>query len=91
MSYATLHVVGSDNNRSGDVAPDPAESHAWVAAALASSVTSNRLAPCRRMALSSLVMCFIWLSIVVKYERPEYEYGLLSDRKFGNRGTLMPS
>jgi len=23
--YATLHVVGSDNNRSGDVAPDPAE------------------------------------------------------------------
>ena len=25
MQYATLHVVGSDNNCSGDVAPDPAE------------------------------------------------------------------
>ncbi len=25
VSYATLHVVGSDNNRSGDVSPDPAE------------------------------------------------------------------
>ena len=25
VTYATLHVVGSDNNRSGDVAPDPAE------------------------------------------------------------------
>jgi hypothetical protein len=23
VTYATLHVVGSDNNRSGDVAPDP--------------------------------------------------------------------
>jgi hypothetical protein len=28
VTYATLHVVGSDNNRSGDVAPDPAE---WAA------------------------------------------------------------
>ena len=28
VMYATLHVVGSDNNRSGDVAPDPAE---WAA------------------------------------------------------------
>jgi hypothetical protein len=28
VTYATLHVVGSDNNRSGDVAPDPAE---WTA------------------------------------------------------------
>ena len=28
ITYATLHVVGSDNNRSGDVAPDPAE---WAA------------------------------------------------------------
>jgi hypothetical protein len=25
VTYATLHVVGSDNNRSGDVAPDPVE------------------------------------------------------------------
>lgn len=25
VTYAALHVVGSDNNRSGDVAPDPAE------------------------------------------------------------------
>jgi hypothetical protein len=28
VTYATLHVVGSDNNRSGDVAPDPVE---WAA------------------------------------------------------------
>lgn len=28
VTYATLHVVGSDNNRSGDVEPDPAE---WAA------------------------------------------------------------
>ena len=28
VTYATLHVVGSDNNRSGDIAPDPAE---WAA------------------------------------------------------------
>jgi len=28
VTYAALHVVGSDNNRSGDVAPDPAE---WAA------------------------------------------------------------
>ena len=28
LTYATLHVVGSDNNRSGDIAPDPAE---WAA------------------------------------------------------------
>jgi len=28
VQYATLHVVGSDNNRSGDVAPDPDE---WAA------------------------------------------------------------
>jgi hypothetical protein len=25
VTYATLHVVGSDNNRSGDIAPDPIE------------------------------------------------------------------
>jgi hypothetical protein len=28
VTFATLHVVGSDNNRSGDVAPDPVE---WAA------------------------------------------------------------
>jgi hypothetical protein len=28
VTYATLHVVGSDNNRSGDIAPDPVE---WAA------------------------------------------------------------
>lgn len=32
VTYATLHVVGSDNNRSGDVAPDPAEYEARNAA-----------------------------------------------------------
>jgi len=32
VSYATLHVVGSDNNRSGDVAPDPVEYEARNAA-----------------------------------------------------------
>jgi hypothetical protein len=32
VTYATLHVVGSDNNRSGDVEPDPAEWEARDAA-----------------------------------------------------------
>jgi hypothetical protein len=34
VTYATLHVVGSDDNRSGDIAPDPAE---WAARDAASN------------------------------------------------------
>ncbi len=51
VTYAALHVVGSDNNRSGDVAPDPAEweardraTNAWMRETFAGAQRSDAAA-----------------------------------------------
>jgi len=51
VTYATLHVVGSDNNRNGDVAPDPAEwaardaaTNAWLREAFAQAQRERSMA-----------------------------------------------